>query len=67
MLSRPIKVALWMILCGNRTGEGAYHNPETGESIHDDRTHASGKDPHWTYTDPQVVCWDNFGDGWIEQ
>ncbi|HZZ91122.1 MAG TPA: RHS repeat-associated core domain-containing protein [Usitatibacter sp.] len=47
--------------------EGAYHNPDTGESMHDDRTHPAGKPPHWTYTDPKGTRWDNFGDGWKSQ
>jgi hypothetical protein len=38
--------------------EGAYHNPETGESVHDDRTHPEGKEPHWTYTDQDGKRWD---------
>ena len=46
---------------------GAYYNPGTGESMHDDRTHPDGKDPHWTYTDPEGQRWDNFGSGWIPQ
>jgi RHS repeat-associated protein len=45
--------------------EGAWHNPSTGESLHDDRTHPEGKAPHWTYTDPDGKRWDNYGDGWI--
>ncbi|QNH26871.1 hypothetical protein G4Q83_22085 [Xanthomonas theicola] len=44
--------------------EGAYHKPDTGESMHDDRTHPAGKPPHWTYTDPQGNRWDNYGSGW---
>ena len=47
--------------------EGAYHNPDTGESLHDDRTHPVGKDPHITYTDSNGNRWDNFGDGWNKQ
>ncbi|MBL1275075.1 MAG: RHS domain-containing protein [Ectothiorhodospiraceae bacterium] len=47
--------------------EGAYHNPNTGESLHDDRTHPPGRDPHITYTDPSGTRWDNFGDGWMPQ
>ena len=47
--------------------EGAYHNPETGESLHDDRTHPAGKDPHVTYTDSNGTRWDNFGDEWQKQ
>lgn len=47
--------------------DGAYHNPSTGESLHDDRTHPPGKDPHTTYTDPNGTRWDDFGDGWVEQ
>jgi len=47
--------------------EGAYHNPTTGESLHDDRTHPPGRDPHTTYTDPSGTRWDNFGDGWTKQ
>ena len=38
--------------------EGAWHNPETGESLHDDRTHPAGKEPHWTYTDGEGHRWD---------
>jgi len=47
--------------------EGAYNNPDTGESLHDDRSHPPGKDPHVTYTDKDGVRWDNYGDGWNEQ
>lgn len=47
--------------------EGAYHNPETGESMHDDRTHAAPKLGHWTYTDKSGKRWDNFGNGWVPQ
>lgn len=47
--------------------EGAYHNPDTGESLHDDRTHAPPKAPHHTYTDPKGQRWDNFGDGYKKQ
>jgi hypothetical protein len=50
-----------------RSREGGYHNPDTGESLHDDRTHPRGKDPHITYTDPNGIRWDNFGDGWGKQ
>ncbi len=42
-------------------------NPSTGESLHDDRTHPEGKDPHVTYTDPKGTRWDNYGDGWDKQ
>ncbi|MCK4825105.1 hypothetical protein KA005_55670, partial [bacterium] len=35
--------------------DGAYHNPDTGESLHDDRTHPPGRDPHTTYTDPKKL------------
>jgi len=38
--------------------EGAYYNLDTGESLHDDRTHPTGKDPHWTYTDEDGQRWD---------
>jgi len=47
--------------------EGAYHNPKTKESMHDDRSHPDGRAPHWTYTDPKGVRWDNFGNGWVRQ
>lgn len=47
--------------------QGAYHNPTTGESMHDDRTHPAGKAPHWTYTDPSGDRWDNYGSGWVPQ
>jgi hypothetical protein len=47
--------------------DGAYHNPATGESVHDDRTHPPGKPPHWTYIDPKGGHWENFGNGWIRQ
>ncbi|MBK8971489.1 MAG: hypothetical protein IPM37_09045 [Hahellaceae bacterium] len=49
--------------------QGAWHNPETGESLHDDRTHPPGRDPHVTYTDGNGNRWDNFlnGNGWIPQ
>ncbi|WP_099226388.1 RHS repeat-associated core domain-containing protein [Pseudomonas viridiflava] len=47
--------------------EGAWHNPNTGESLHDDRTHPPGKDPHVTYTDPNGKRWDNYGNGWTPQ
>ncbi|MDH1265677.1 RHS repeat-associated core domain-containing protein [Pseudomonas sp. GD03944] len=47
--------------------EGAWHNPSTGESLHDDRTHPAGKDPHVTYTDPNGKRWDNYGNGWGPQ
>ncbi len=43
--------------------EGAYHNPDTGESLHDDRTHPAGKDPHMTYTDPEGQRWDTYDEG----
>jgi hypothetical protein len=47
--------------------EGAYHNPNTGESLHNDTTHPPGKAAHWTYTDPNGVRWDNFGPSWQRQ
>lgn len=47
--------------------ERAWHNPDTGESLHDDRTHPPGKDPHVTYTDPKGTRWDNYGNGWSPQ
>jgi RHS repeat-associated protein len=47
--------------------EGAYNNPGTKESLHDDRTHPPGKPPHWTYTDPNKTKWDNDGSGWVKQ
>ncbi len=48
---------------GERGGrEGAWHNPETGESLHDDRTHPTGRDPHWTYTDEDGQRWEVYDD-----
>lgn len=47
--------------------EGAWNNPGTGESMHDDRTHPPGKQPHTTYTDPSGQRWDNYGNGWEKQ
>ena len=47
--------------------DGAWYNPDTDESMHDDRSHPAGKDPHWTYTDPTGARWDNFGNGWQVQ
>ncbi|WP_235811824.1 RHS repeat-associated core domain-containing protein, partial [Pseudomonas syringae] len=47
--------------------EGAWYNPSTGESLHDDRTHPPGKDPHVTYTDSSGTRWDNYGKGWTPQ
>ncbi|KRW62032.1 RHS repeat-associated core domain-containing protein [Pseudomonas sp. TTU2014-080ASC] len=47
--------------------EGAWYNPSSGESLHDDRTHPPGKDPHVTYTDPTGKRWDNYGNGWTPQ
>jgi len=38
--------------------EGAWYNPVTGESLHDDRTHPEGKSPHWTYQDAEKNRWD---------
>jgi RHS repeat-associated protein len=47
--------------------EGAWYNPSTDQSLHDDRTHPAGKDPHVTYTDPSGKRWDNYGNGWVPQ
>lgn len=31
---------------------GAWHNPDTGESLHPDLDHPAPIGPHWDYTDP---------------
>jgi hypothetical protein len=49
---------------------GAWHNPGTGESLHDDRTHPPGRDPHWTYIDEDGQRWDLPDDdreNWTQQ
>lgn len=49
--------------------EGAWHNPTSGESFHDDTTHPAPKPPHHTYTDKDGNRWDSYDGGltWVPQ
>jgi hypothetical protein len=43
--------------------EGAWYNPETGESLHPDLNHKPPIGPHWDYVDPKKNKWRIFPDG----
>jgi RHS repeat-associated protein len=43
--------------------KGAWHNPETGESLHPDLDHPAPIGPHWDYTDRNGKGWRIFPDG----
>ncbi|MBS1912962.1 MAG: hypothetical protein JST22_13330 [Bacteroidetes bacterium] len=46
--------------------EGAWFNPETGESLHPDPSHAEPHGPHWDYVAPNKKHWRVFPDGRVE-
>lgn len=46
--------------------QGAWYNPETGESWHPDLGHAEPIGPHWDYIGPDKSQWRVFPDGRIE-
>lgn len=43
--------------------KGAWHNPETGESLHPDLDHPEPIGPHWDYTDRNGNGWRVYPDG----
>jgi len=48
------------------SGQGAWYNPGTTESLHPDLKHAPPKGPHWDYIDPDGGEWDGYPDGrWV--
>ena len=48
------------------TGNGAWYNPKTGESMHWDLNHADPIGPHWDYIDPNGNRFRVFKDGRVE-
>jgi RHS repeat-associated protein len=46
--------------------QGAWENPETGETLHPDLVHNEPRGPHWTYQDEHGRRSDIFPDGRIE-
>ncbi|MBE7380473.1 MAG: hypothetical protein F6J95_003550 [Leptolyngbya sp. SIO1E4] len=47
----------------NGSSEGAWYNPETGESLHPDLDHGPPIGPHWDYIDRDGNKWRIFPDG----
>lgn len=48
------------------SGQGAWYNPQTGESMHPDMQHPPPIGPHFDYIDAAGVRWRIFPDGRIE-
>src|SRR3990167_1256512 len=49
---RPTKGFEWKGKGDPKSGRGAWHNPDTGESLHPDFNHKGDMKPHWDYIGP---------------
>jgi RHS repeat-associated protein len=45
------------------SGQGNWHNPQTGENLHPDLDHPDPYGPHWDYTDPDGNSFRLYPDG----